>query len=150
MGATASWATLSLPFFCACVYTSDMPIYFTLEEANRALETIRPLIHEAMLIRRRVLADQPEVWAMMEKAAGNGGSPTLSKMVVDFERFDDLLHAIQAAGAQIKDISAGLMDFPALKEGREVCLCWRYGETDIAYWHEVETGFAGRQPIATF
>ena len=72
-----------------------MPIYFTLEEANRALETIRPLIHEAMLIRRRVPTDQPEVWAMMEKAAGNGGSPTLSKMVVDFERFDDLLHAIQ-------------------------------------------------------
>ena len=50
----------------------------------------------------------------------------------------------------IKDINLGLLDFPALKDGREVYLCWQYGEGEIAFWHEVEAGFAGRQPIDSF
>jgi hypothetical protein len=50
----------------------------------------------------------------------------------------------------IKDINTGLLDFLALKDGREVYLCWQYGEGDIAFWHEVDAGYAGRQPIQTF
>jgi len=67
-----------------------------------------------------------------------------------FDRLDDLLHHILATGAQVKDINTGLLDFSALKDGREVYLCWRYGEEEIEYWHEVEAGFAGRQPIDLF
>ncbi len=123
---------------------------FTLSEANEALQTIRPLMDEVMRIRRRILADQPEIWSAVEKSAGNGGNPTVSKLVFDFERFDLLIHKIHDTGAQIKDINIGLLDFPALKDGREVCLCWKYGETDIAYWHEVEDGYAGRQSIENY
>jgi len=61
-----------------------------------------------------------------------------------------LIHQIQSAGAQIKDINIGLLDFSALKDGREVYLCWKFGEQDIAYWHEVDAGYAGRQPIESF
>ena len=68
----------------------------------------------------------------------------------DFGRFDALIHQIQSAGAQIKDVNIGLLDFPALKDGREVCLCWKHGEGDISFWHEVDEGFAGRQPISSF
>lgn len=132
------------------VYTSPMPQYFTLQQANEALKIIRPLMDEVMRIRQRILANQPEIWSAVEKSAGNGGSPTLSKMVVEFEKFDVLIHKIQDAGAQIKDINIGLLDFSAQKDGREVYLCWQHGEGDIAYWHEIEDGYAGRQPIASF
>jgi len=70
--------------------------------------------------------------------------------VQDFEKLDALVHRIQGTGALLKDINMGLLDFPALREGREVYLCWQYGESDIAYWHEVEAGYAGRQPIERF
>ncbi len=127
-----------------------MQEYFTLEEANKALKIIRPLMHEVQAIRQKILANQPEAWPAIEKSAGNGGNRALSDMVQDFERFDALIHQIQDTGAQIKDINTGLLDFSALKDGREVYLCWQYGEEDIAFWHEVEAGFAGRQPIEYF
>lgn len=103
-----------------------------------------------MQIRQRIIDHQPEIWSAVEKTAGNGGNPVLAKMVFDFEKFDALLHKIQDAGAQIKDINIGLLDFPAKKDGREVCLCWKYGEDDIAFWHEVDAGYAGRKPIESF
>lgn len=127
-----------------------MPKFFTLAEANEALKIIRPLMDEVMLIRERILDNQPEIWAVVEKSAGNGGNSTLSKMVVEFEKFDALLHQILDTGAQIKDVNIGLLDFSAIKDGREVYLCWQHGEGDIAYWHEVDAGYAGRQPIASF
>ena len=127
-----------------------MPQYFTLKEANEALKIIRPLMDQVMLIRQRILDKQPEIWSAVEKSAGNGGNPVLAKMVFEFENFDSLLHSIQDAGAEIKDINIGLLDFPAQKDGREVCLCWQHGEGDIAFWHEVDAGYAGRQSIASF
>jgi hypothetical protein len=103
-----------------------------------------------MQIRRKVLESQPETWSAIEKSAGNGGNPELSKLVLDFERFDELIHKIHDTGAQIKDINIGLLDFPAQRDGREVYLCWKFGEGDIAFWHEVDAGYAGRQPIETY
>src|SRR5574341_2078717 len=100
-----------------------MPRYFTLPEANAALEVIRPWMEEIQSIRGNILAHQPEIWPAIEKSAGNGGNPVLSKLVKDFERLDDLFHRIQATGALVKDINTGLVDFPALHEGREVYLC---------------------------
>ena len=127
-----------------------MPQYFTLHEANEALNIIRPLMDEVQAIRQKILENQPEAWPAIEKSAGNGGNRALSNLVQDFEKFDVLVHQIQDTGAQIKDINTGLLDFSALKNGREVYLCWRYGEDDIQYWHEIEAGFAGRQPIQLF
>lgn len=127
-----------------------MPKYFTLQEANQALESIRPWMDEVQEIRQKILAHQPEIWSVMEKSAGNGGNPTLSRLVSSFDRLDELIHSIQDAGVLIKDINQGLLDFPALKDEHEVYLCWKYGEDDIRFWHEVEAGFAGRQPIETF
>ena len=126
-----------------------MPQYFTLQEANEALKIIRPLMDEVQVIRQRMLEKQPEAWPAMEKSAGNGGNLALSKMVRDFERLDALVHQIQDTGAQIKDLNTGLLDFSALRDGREIYLCWKHGEGDIAFWHEVEAGYSGRQPISS-
>jgi hypothetical protein len=132
------------------VYTFCMPSYFTLPEANETLNIIRPLIDEIQTIRQAILQNQPEAWPAIEKSAGNGGNRALSNMIKDFEKLDTLVHQIQDMGVLIKDINLGLLDFPALRDGQEVYLCWQYGEGEIAFWHEVEAGFAGRQPIETF
>jgi len=136
--------------FALSLYTFLMPHYFTLQEANETLKEIRPLMEEVQRIRRKILQNQPEAWPAMERSAGNGGNRALSNMVQDFEKFDALIHRIQELAVLIKDINLGLLDFPALKDGREVYLCWQYGEGDIAFWHEVEAGFVGRQPIESF
>jgi hypothetical protein len=127
-----------------------MSRYFTLQEANETLDIIRPLIDEVQKIREAILRNQPEAWPAIEKSAGNGGNRALSNMVQDFEKLDALVHQIQDMDVLIKDINLGLLDFPALRDGREVYLCWQYGEGEIAFWHEVEEGFAGRQSIESF
>lgn len=127
-----------------------MPRTFTLQEANATLDMIRPLMDEVQKLRRKILEQQPEAWPAIQKSVGNGGNRALSSIVQDYEKLDALVHQIQDLDVLIKDINLGLLDFPALKEGREVYLCWQYGEGEISYWHEVEAGFAGRQPISTF
>jgi len=127
-----------------------MPKYFTLQEANQELISIRAWMDEIQTIRGEILKHQPEIWSVMEKSAGNGGNPTLSRMVKSFDRLDELIHAIQDSSVIIKDINTGLLDFPALRDEREVYLCWKYGEHDIQFWHEIEDGFAGRQSIDYF
>lgn len=126
------------------------PHYFTVEEANAVLKIVRPLMDEVQQIRDKILAQRPDVWPAMARSVGNGGNPALSKLVKEFDRLDRAVRQILATGAQIKDINTGLLDFPAWRQGHEVYLCWKVGEADIGYWHEVEAGFAGRQGIETF
>ena len=126
------------------------PHYFTLEEANAAVEIIRPLLQEILKIRDHILAHQPEIWPAMERSAGNGGNANLSRIASDFGRLDDLLHEVLATGVQVKDVNTGLLDFPAWRQDHAVYLCWKYGEDKIEFWHEIDAGFAGRKPIADF
>ena len=121
--------------------------YFTLEEANAALASIRPMVERILEIRGSVIEKQPQVWPVLESAAGNGGNIQASQMAFEFNELDGLVHQVQATGAELKDINNGLVDFPAVREGREVYLCWKYGEEDIRFWHELEAGFAGRQEL---
>src|SRR5512142_1199724 len=126
------------------------PHYFTLAEANAALDIIRPMIKEILRIRDETLAKQPEVWPAIERSAGNGGNATLSRIADDFSRLDALVHKVLDTGVQVKDINIGLLDFPALRNGEEVLLCWKYGEDKIGFWHDKEAGYAGRRPIEEF
>ena len=127
-----------------------MPRYFNVEQANAALEIIRPLMDEIQLIHQEILNTQPEVWPVIMKAAGNGGSRAASQMAQSFERLDKLVHQIMDTGVIFKDINTGLLDFPSVRDNREVYLCWQYGEQRVAYWHETDAGFAGRQPLDSF
>lgn len=125
----------------------NQPRIFSLEEANATLEIIRPLMAKILEVRERILARQPEVWPMLAKAAGNGGNRTASQVEREFERLDNLVRQVRATGAVVKDLNTGLVDFPYRYQDRVVYLCWKYGEAQIAYWHEVDAGFAGRQPL---
>jgi len=127
-----------------------MPRYYTLDQANETLILLRPMVEEMMKIAEKIRIHQPQIWSLVEKSAGNGGNAELSKMLPDFDRLHELLHRVQEMEIQVKDLTVGLVDFVALRDGREVYLCWKYGEDSIQYWHEIEAGFAGRQPISTF
>jgi hypothetical protein len=126
------------------------PHYFTLAEANAALDVIRPLIERILAIRDEILKKRPEIWPAIERSAGNGGNATLSRIAADFGKLDDLVHEVLATGVEVKDINIGLLDFPAWRVDHEVYLCWKYGEDKIAFWHEIDAGLAGRRPIEDF
>lgn len=125
--------------------SENAPRYFTLEEANTVLAIVRPLLREILAIRQTILDRQTDLWPVIEKSLGNGGNRTASQTVQEFERLDQLVRQVMATGAVVKDINSGLIDFLALREGREVYLCWKYDEDQIRFWHDLDAGFAGRQ-----
>jgi hypothetical protein len=128
--------------------------HFTPEEANAALAEVRPLV-EKMVERRRAHAAALERQEELEaRIRGNGGGippATLAEAQSDVDREERgiarLVDEIGQHGAQVKDIDEGLIDFPALRHGDTVLLCWRLGEDEIRYWHTVEDGFGGRREL---
>ena len=130
------------------------PRYFTLEEANEALGELRPVVELMVEHRRRYLDASERRGALTEQAGSNGGDLTPSdfgEVEEELEREAGALaravERIQSAGAQVKDLDRGLIDFPSLRDGEEILLCWHLGEDEIEYWHGPEDGFAGRQPL---
>lgn len=124
-----------------------MAKFFTVKQANEVVTIIRPLMRQLLEMRASIQEKQPEAWPALEKSAGNGGNKVASKVALEFEKMETLVKAIQGTGALLKDLNSGLVDFLSLRDGREVYLCWRYGEEQIQYWHEIEAGFSGRNPI---
>jgi hypothetical protein len=128
---------------------------FTIQEANEALETVRPLAEE-MVRRRTALRElEQEHETLAEVAAGNGHGfdPRSAEARMEQVRREqaalaECVSRIQAAGVQVKDLDTGLLDFPSERDGVVVLLCWRVGEREIGWWHTAEEGFAGRKPLA--
>ena len=130
------------------------PRYFTLEEANEAVGELRPAVESMVEHRRRYLAARERREALTEQAGSNGGdlTPTdFGEVEEELERAAGALaravELIQSAGAQVKDLDRGLLDFPSLRDGEEILLCWHLGEDEIEYWHGPEEGFSGRKPL---
>jgi hypothetical protein len=124
-----------------------MAKFFTVEEANALLPRIRVLLEEIFALREEILATRPEVLPVLEKAVGNGGSLKASELVETFKSLEVLVNKLHSLGCILKGLEQGLVDFPAVRDGRQVYLCWQYDEPEIAYWHDIEAGFAGRQPL---
>jgi hypothetical protein len=128
--------------------------HFTPDEANAELVAVRPLV-ERMVEQRQAhvdaLARQEELEGHIR---GNGGGippAELAETAAEVERvareLAKTIDDIVAHGAEIKDLDEGLIDFPALRHGETVLLCWKLGEDEIRYWHTLEDGFAGRQEL---
>ena len=128
--------------------------HFTPEEANAALAVIAPLV-ERLVAQRREHLDALERQEELEgRIRGNGGGippATLAEAAGEVEQeARELARAIDEIaeqGVEVKDVDEGLIDFPALRGGETVLLCWRLGEDEIRYWHTVEDGFAGRREL---
>ena len=132
-----------------------MPKYFTFQQAVNLLPKLEPEIRQAILLRRESERAEQELQHTNARVMMMGG------MVIDRERLlalqarrdatsmrlKETLESIQREGCQVKDLDMGLIDFPTLFNGKEVCLCWKLGESTIAFWHGAEEGYAGRKRI---
>lgn len=122
--------------------------FFTLDEANAALPRLNELLEQLMQARRAIIDARPELWPVLKKSLGNGGSKKAGELLAEFERVQAAHKAIEEMGVLLKDADVGLVDFLHRRsDGREVYLCWRYGEPKVAYWHELHAGFAGRKRL---
>lgn len=128
--------------------------HFTPEEANAELEHVRPLVEELVATRQEHATALERQEELERKIRGNGGGippAELAQATAEVDavarRLARLVDEIAGHGAQVKDIDSGLIDFPALRHGETVLLCWQLGEDEIAWWHRVDDGFAGRRPL---
>jgi len=120
--------------------------HFSVEQANAALETVKPLV-QRLRDAKDLLTDSEAHELLSDAAPGNGGGEAGRQVGESFLEVRRLLLTLEQAGIVIRDIDRGLIDFPALREGREVFLCWELGEDDVAFWHEVDEGYGGRQEL---
>jgi hypothetical protein len=128
--------------------------HFTPDEANALLAEVRPTAEE-LVVHRRAMADAAAGQArLVRRIAGNGGDfdPQEPRSLQEtFEReaaaVADCVERLERLGVVVKDLERGLVDFPALHDGEEVLLCWEVGEDEVAFWHGLDEGFAGRKPL---
>jgi hypothetical protein len=120
--------------------------HFTIEEANALLGSLTPLLQE-LRDAKDLLTDAEARTAITEAAPLNGGGEPGRQVGQAFLEVRRLLGRIQEAGIVVRDLDRGLVDFPALRDGQEVYLCWELGEDRVAHWHELEGGYGGRQPL---
>jgi hypothetical protein len=127
---------------------------FTLSEANALLPTLEPLIRRLVAASREFRASERLLDAFRARATMEGGilpDRDLSGAKAEADRLQaeiqQLAADVEAIGCVLKDVDVGLVDFLSLRQGRQVYLCWRLGESVIAFWHGLEEGYAGRRPI---
>ncbi|HLF79915.1 MAG TPA: DUF2203 domain-containing protein [Dehalococcoidia bacterium] len=125
---------------------------FTLEEALALLPAVRQMLLEIQQRKRDVEERSARLDGLLGMAGGNGHHAAdiealRAELHSKATQLQQLMGELDQTGAVLKGIDDGLLDFPSLREGRVVYLCWRLGEDTISYWHEMDTGFAGRQPL---
>ena len=98
-------------------------------------------------IRAQLAGLHAMITPLLEVVSSNGGSRHTPELLKATARFQEVLDRIAARGCHLKGLDPGLVDFPHLRQGREVYLCWQMGEKEIRYWHEIDDGFDGRQPL---
>ena len=120
---------------------------FTLAEATGLLPRLRSILDDAAEVWRRLKELNPEIQKVRDKVPLDGFSRHGVEYVEAISRLMFLLHQVRDMGVVLKDVEQGLCDFPYMRQGRVVYLCWRLGEDSIGYWHDIEAGFAGREPL---
>ena len=128
--------------------------HFTPEEANELLEQVRPVAESLVAHRRAFTVAAARRARLSQRISGNGGdfdpqepSELDEQLQREAEAVAHAVEELQALGVLVKDLDRGLVDFPALRGDEEVLLCWQVGEGEVAYWHGLEEGFAGRKPL---
>ena len=131
------------------------PKYFTAAEANKALPLVRAIVGDIVAQFRTVNEHKQRLLSLKNQRRRPGAPPDAyaeetAQSQVDLEAEEAQLIAyieeLTRLGVELKGPD-GLCDFPSIRDGREVYLCWRLGEPDVRFWHEINAGFAGRQPL---
>ena len=132
-------------------------IYFSVEAANRTLPLVQKIVGDIVQQFRIVSELDARLSGVLEHDGKRRGedayseelAQTRAELEAEAEKLNAYQEELQQLGVELKGPD-GLCDFPAMKDGREVYLCWKLGEPSVQFWHEVRDGFAGRQPIGTF
>jgi hypothetical protein len=122
---------------------------FTVDEANSLLPTVKPIVKSIQKSHRRLVTFQGAARQAAQGAEQGGGGmssgPRYAGLLVELSTHAGQLEGL---GIQLKDYQQGLIDFPSMRDGRVVLLCWKADEGDrLEWWHDVEAGFSGRQPL---
>ena len=117
---------------------------FSVEEANRSLPLVSRIVRDIVASHRQITSLQGKSGA----ATAPKKNPPNKELDAAVDRLQTFVDELTSIGVELKDYQAGLVDFVGRHQGRDVYLCWKLGETAITHWHELHTGFAGRQPIS--
>ena len=120
--------------------------HYTIEEARALLPQVQEWIDELISLRSE-LGQVDQALESRLRTGDDLGGLTVNQRTRTIARFQSILSEFQTHEIQLKDLDRGLVDFPHLRAGEEVFLCWESGEEDIDYWHELDTGYAGREPL---
>jgi hypothetical protein len=120
--------------------------HYSLEEASAELPRVAELL-ERMRSARDRLGDSEARAALVAAGQGNGGGRPGKVVSEGFLELREAMLELREREIVLRDLDRGLVDFPALREGREVYLCWEEGEPEIGFWHDPDAGFAGRRPL---
>ena len=120
--------------------------HYTRDEARALLPKVRRWLDRLASLRAELQTLETEISKLMAPGCDVGG-PLINRFIFKLLDLRELLLEFRERDIQIKDIQRGLVDFPAIMDGREVFLCWEKAEDDVGFWHELETGFAGREPL---
>lgn len=124
-----------------------------MDEASSLLPRLSELLLQTQECKLRHDQHQDQIAEYTRRMSSNGDilerdlNETRQELAKAAAELSSLVEKVQEMGCELKDIDQGLIDFRAEREGREVYLCWKLGEPDIRWWHDLESGFAGRQPL---
>lgn len=122
--------------------------YFSTREANKALVLVKRIVADAVEEYARLLEQQE----LVELAAAQGSSEYSERVKRDMgrmvHRLQEYIAELEQVGVELRDFERGQVDFPAVRDGREIRLCWELGQPRVSFWYEPDTGFAARRPIA--
>jgi hypothetical protein len=121
--------------------------HFTLEEARALLPELRQIFRDAHRRREQLQKAESTLGRLLKQTGGDLGGAPVASMLMDLAQLNDQLQRIHNMGVQVKDFDRGLVDFPHLRNGREVFLCWELSEDNIEFWHDLDTGYASREPL---
>ncbi|MCC6424686.1 MAG: DUF2203 domain-containing protein [Phycisphaerales bacterium] len=117
---------------------------FTLTEANRSLPLVRRIV--ADIVQAQQVAS--ELHTQAELLSGREQLDAQGEVQRQMDRLQEYVDELTEIGVELKDFQTGLIDFVARHQGRDIYLCWKLGEEQITHWHELQAGFAGRQPVS--
>jgi len=120
--------------------------HYTVNEARALLPRIRKWLAELEACQERLHTLDTQVAALLKNGDDAGGEP-VNQLIKTLAQCQRVLSEFRRRQIQVKDIRRGLLDFPALREGREVFLCWEKDEDDIEFWHDLESGYPGREKL---
>jgi hypothetical protein len=120
--------------------------HYTIEEARALLPLIRQWLQELEIFQQRLQSLDERVAALLAKGDDAGGEP-VNQAIKTLAQCQFTLQEFRQRQIQVKDLRRGLLDFPSIRDGKEVFLCWEKDEDDIEFWHDLETGYGGRERL---